>query len=122
MATNKVLEAVRKDGKIKATLSAEITLYADAALEETLAKLGDELRFVLISSEAKVAALADAPADAVETELEGLKVAVAVTEYEKCTRCWHHREEVGKREAHPELCDRCISNLPEGEGEQRHFA
>ena len=122
MATNKVLEAVRKDGKIKATLSAEITLYADTALEETLAKLGDELRFVLISSEAKVAALADAPADAVATELDGLKVAVAVSEYEKCTRCWHHREEVGKREAHPELCDRCISNLPEGEGEVRHFA
>ncbi|CUB03908.1 isoleucine--tRNA ligase [Marinomonas fungiae] len=122
MATNKVLEAVRKDGKIKATLSAEITLYADTALGETLAKLGDELRFVLISSEAKVAALADAPADAVATELDGLKVAVAVSEYEKCTRCWHHREEVGKREAHPELCDRCISNLPEGEGEVRHFA
>ncbi|MBJ7552406.1 isoleucine--tRNA ligase [Marinomonas ostreistagni] len=122
MATNKVLETVRKDGKIKASLSAEITLYADAALEETLAKLGDELRFVLISSEAKVASLADAPADAVATELEGLKVVVAVTEYEKCTRCWHHREEVGKREAHPELCDRCISNLPEGEGEERHFA
>ena len=122
MATNKVLEAARKEGKIKASLSAEITLYADEALVETLSKLDDELRFVLISSEAKVAALVDAPADAVETELEGLKVAVAVTENEKCTRCWHHRPEVGKREAHPELCDRCISNLPEGEGEERHFA
>lgn len=122
MATNKVLEAARKEGKIKASLSAEITLYADEALVETLSKLDDELRFVLISSEAKVAALVDAPANAVETELEGLKVAVAVTENEKCTRCWHHRPEVGKREAHPELCDRCISNLPEGEGEERHFA
>ena len=122
MATNKVLEAARKEGKIKASLSAEITLYADEALVETLSKLDDELRFVLISSEAKVAALVDAPADAVDTELKGLKVAVAVTENEKCTRCWHHRPEVGKREAHPELCDRCISNLPEGEGEERHFA
>ena len=122
MATNKVLEAARKEGKIKASLSAEITLYADEALVETLSKLDDELRFVLISSEAKVASLADAPAEAVETELEGLKVAVAVTENEKCSRCWHHRPEVGKREAHPELCDRCISNLPEGEGEERHFA
>ncbi|MGB2063800.1 isoleucine--tRNA ligase [Marinomonas gallaica] len=122
MATNKVLEAVRKEGKIKASLSAEITLYCDAELQATLSKLGDELRFVLISSEANVASLADAPADAAETELAGLKVAVLVSEKEKCVRCWHHREEVGKRESHPELCDRCISNLPEGEGEQRHFA
>ncbi|MFD1382585.1 isoleucine--tRNA ligase [Rhodanobacter aciditrophus] len=122
MATNKVLEAARKDGKIKASLSAEITLYCDAKLEETLAKLGEELRFVLISSEAKVAPLAEAPADAVASELEGLKVVVKVTEHNKCARCWHHREEVGKREAHPELCDRCISNLPEGEGEERHYA
>ena len=122
MAANKVLEAVRKEGKIKASLSAEITLYCDAELQATLSKLGDELRFVLISSEANVASLADAPADAAETELAGLKVAVLVSEKEKCVRCWHHREEVGKRESHPELCDRCISNLPEGEGEQRHFA
>ncbi|SBT18419.1 Isoleucine--tRNA ligase [Marinomonas gallaica] len=122
MATNKVLEAVRKEGKIKASLSAEITLYCDAELQATLSKLGDELRFVLISSEANVASLADAPADVAETELAGLKVAVLVSEKEKCVRCWHHREEVGKRESHPELCDRCISNLPEGEGEQRHFA
>ncbi|MCO4786948.1 MAG: isoleucine--tRNA ligase [Marinomonas atlantica] len=122
MATNKVLEAVRKEGKIKASLSAEITLYCDAELQATLSKLGDELRFVLISSEANVASLADAPENAAETELAGLKVAVLVSEKEKCVRCWHHREEVGKRESHPELCDRCISNLPEGEGEQRHFA
>ena len=122
MATNKVLEAVRKEGKIKASLSAEITLYCDAELQTTLAQLGDELRFVLISSEAKVASIGDAPSDAVDTELVGLKVAVVVSDSAKCARCWHHREEVGTREAHPELCDRCIANLPEGEGEERLFA
>jgi isoleucyl-tRNA synthetase len=122
MATNKVLENARKDGKLKASLSAEITLFCDAELEATLAKLGDELRFVLISSEAKVAPITAAGEDAVASDLEGLKVAVVVSEHGKCVRCWHHREEVGQREAHPELCDRCISNLPEGEGEVRHFA
>lgn len=122
MATNKVLENARKDGKIKASLSAEITLYCDGELHAALQNLGEELRFVLISSDAKVASLADAPAEAEVSELPGLKVAVAVSEHEKCVRCWHHREEVGKREAHPELCDRCISNLPEGDGEKRQFA
>ena len=122
VATNKVLEAARSEGKMKASLSAEITLYCDDALQTTLGRLDDELRFVLIASEVNVLPLADAPADAVATDLDSLKVHVALSEHTKCVRCWHHREEVGQREAHPELCDRCISNLPDGEGEQRLYA
>lgn len=122
VATNKVLEAARSEGKMKASLSAEITLYCDEALQTTLNRLGDELRFVLIASEVKVLSLSEAGSDAVATDLDGLKVHVELSKYNKCVRCWHHREEVGKREAHPELCDRCISNLPDGEGEQRLYA
>ena len=122
VATNKVLEAARNDGKIKASLSAEITLYCDDTLHNVLNRLGEELRFVLIASDVKVLPLADASEDAVNSELAGLKVSVITSANEKCVRCWHHREEVGKREAHPELCDRCISNLPDGEGEQRLYA
>ncbi|TDO97177.1 isoleucine--tRNA ligase [Marinomonas balearica] len=122
VATNKVLEAARNDGKIKASLSAEITLFCDDNLKSLLDKLGEELRFVLIASDVKVQPLSEATENAVESELEGLKVAVVISSSEKCVRCWHHREEVGKHEAHPELCDRCVSNLPEGEGEQRLYA
>lgn len=122
VATNKVLEAARSEGKMKASLSAEITLYCDEVLQTTLNRLGDELRFVLIASEVKVLPLSEAGSDAVATDLDGLKVHVELSKYNKCVRCWHHREEVGKREAHPELCDRCISNLPDGEGEQRLYA
>ncbi|SBS30885.1 Isoleucine--tRNA ligase [Marinomonas spartinae] len=122
VATNKVLEAARNEGKMKASLSAEITLYCDDSLQTTLNRLGDELRFVLIASDVKVLPLDQAGEGAVETDLAGLKVHVELSKYAKCVRCWHHREEVGKREAHPELCDRCISNLPDGEGEQRLYA
>ena len=122
VATNKVLEAARSEGKIKASLSAEITLYCDDALTANLNVLGDELRFVLIASNVTVKPLAQAGDDAVESEMEGLKVSVQLSEKAKCVRCWHHREEVGQREAHPELCDRCISNLPDGEGEKRLYA
>ncbi|AEF56316.1 isoleucine--tRNA ligase [Marinomonas posidonica] len=122
VAANKVLEAARNDGKIKASLSADITLYCDDALQGVLDRLGEELRFVLIASDVKVLPLAQAPADAVDSELPGLKVSVVTSSNEKCVRCWHHREEVGKRETHPELCDRCISNLPDGEGEERLYA
>lgn len=117
---NKVLEATRREEKIGASLQAEVTLYASATLAADLAKLGDELRFVLITSTAQVSTEA-APADAVQTELAGLSVQVVASTAAKCGRCWHHRHDVGADAAHAELCLRCVSNV-EGEGEQRAFA
>ncbi|ABI40028.1 Isoleucyl-tRNA synthetase [Shewanella sp. MR-4] len=118
---NKVIEQARRDKRIGGSLEAEVTLFADAALTEQLTHIGDELRFVLLTSEAKVLPLADATSDAVETELASLKLVVNATTAEKCERCWHHREEVGKIEAHPTLCHRCVTNI-EGDGEVRLFA
>ena len=117
---NKVLEAARRDEKIGASLQAEVTLYASEALAADLAKLSDELRFVLITSTAQVSTQA-APADAVQTELAGLSVQVAASTAAKCGRCWHHRHDVGADSTHPDLCLRCVSNV-EGDGEQRAFA
>lgn len=119
-AVNKALEDARKEGVIGGGLEAEVTLFADDKLTEVLAKLGDELRFVLITSRADIKPLADVE-NAAETELAGLKVAVAKSEYEKCERCWHRREDVGTHEEHKDLCGRCVDNV-EGEGEQRQFA
>lgn len=118
---NKVIEQARRDKRIGGSLEAEVTLFADAALTEQLTHIGDELRFVLLTSEVKVLPLADATSDAVETELVSLKLVVNATTAEKCERCWHHREEVGTIEAHPTLCHRCVTNI-EGDGEVRLFA
>lgn len=118
---NKVIEQARRDKRIGGSLEAEVTLFADAALTEQLTHIGDELRFVLLTSEAKVLPLADTTSDAVETELVSLKLVVNATTAEKCERCWHHREEVGTIEAHPTLCHRCVTNI-EGDGEVRLFA
>jgi len=123
-AVDRELEKVRKDGRIGASLAAEVDIYCDGALKESLDQLGDELRFVLITSEARVHALDEATDDAVKTELEdGTALAVQVTpsEHEKCDRCWHHRADVGANPDHPELCGRCVENV-EGSGEERHFA
>jgi len=122
VATNKVLEAARNEGKVKASLSAEIVLYCERDLASTLNELGDELRFVLIASNVKVLPFSEASENAVITEIDGLKVAVTLSENTKCVRCWHHREEVGNNEVHPELCERCINNLPDGKGEVRLYA
>lgn len=118
---NKVIEQARRDKRVGGSLEAEVTLFADATLTEQLTHIGDELRFVLLTSEAKVLPLVDATSDAVETELASLKLVVNATTAEKCERCWHHREEVGTIEAHPTLCHRCVTNI-EGDGEVRLFA
>ncbi|MGL4895585.1 isoleucine--tRNA ligase [Shewanella sp.] len=118
---NKVIEQARRDKRLGGSLEAEVTLYADATLAEQLTHIGAELRFVLLTSEAKVLPLAAATADAVDTELASLKLVVASSTAEKCERCWHHREEVGSIEAHPTLCTRCVTNI-EGDGEVRQFA
>ena len=118
---NKVIEQARRDKRIGGSLEAEVSLYADADLAAALGKVGDELRFVLLTSKVEVLPLADATSDAVETELGSLKLIVASSTAEKCERCWHHREEVGTIEAHPTLCTRCVTNI-EGDGEIRLFA
>lgn len=120
-AVNKALEDARSAGQIKGSLATEVTLFADEELEALINRLGNELRFVLLTSAAEVKPLAEA-GNAAETELKGLKVAVAGSEHAKCGRCWHLNEEVGKHEEHPELCGRCVSNLEDGVGEQRQFA
>ncbi|MCE8033926.1 isoleucine--tRNA ligase [Billgrantia tianxiuensis] len=123
-AVNKCLEDARNAKVIKGSLAAEVTLFVDDELHATLAKLGEELRFVMLTSEVRLAPLAEGQdIDGAEaTELAGLKVAVAASSHQKCERCWHHREDVGSHAEHPDLCGRCISNLPEGAGETRHYA
>ncbi|MGB0664886.1 MAG: isoleucine--tRNA ligase [Pontibacterium sp.] len=118
-AVNKVLESQRSAGVIGSSLEAEVTLVCTPELAESLQKLGDELRFVLITSAAQVTT--ESNADAVATDVAGLAVLVAKADAEKCSRCWHHRTDVGQNEEHSELCGRCVENVA-GEGETRHFA
>jgi isoleucyl-tRNA synthetase len=119
-AVNKVLEGAKKEGLVGGSLATEVTLFCDESLMSSLLKLGDELRFVLISSAARLAPLSAAN-EAVATDVDGLQVRVAASEGEKCSRCWHHREEVGQSLEHPELCFRCIDNV-DGNGEVRFYA
>jgi len=119
-AVNKCMEDARGEKLIKASLAAEVVLFVDQEHQADLERLGDELRFVLITSAAELKPLADA-GDARATDIEGLKVAVRASSHTKCARCWHHREDVGSDAAHPELCGRCVENVA-GAGEVRHYA
>ncbi|MEH6637802.1 MAG: isoleucine--tRNA ligase [Porticoccaceae bacterium] len=120
-ALNKTLEVARNDGGIKGSLDANVVLYASDELQQVLTKLGDELRFVLITSSAEVLPLQQAGSEAMETVVEGLKVVLNLASDDKCVRCWHRRPSVSTIAEHPELCDRCVTNV-DGDGEVRRFA
>jgi len=105
----KAMEAVRSAGGIGSSLQAEVAMIAPAEDAATLASLGDDLKFVLISSAAHVI-----PGDR-------LQVTVTASTKPKCERCWHQHDSVGQNTDHPGWCQRCISNV-DGEGEVRAYA
>ncbi|WP_368648578.1 isoleucine--tRNA ligase [Castellaniella ginsengisoli] len=107
---NKDIETVRTEGKVGASLQAEVTVAAQAEDLALLHSLEDDLKFVFITSAAQAVAGDDA-----------LQITVQATQHPKCGRCWHHRADVGRDPAHPELCGRCVDNL-HGDGETRAHA
>ncbi|GAA6184194.1 isoleucine--tRNA ligase [Aliiglaciecola sp. NS0011-25] len=118
---NRALEQQRKEGKLGASLEAQVTLYAGKELAAKLLQLQDELRFVLITSTAKVVEASAKPDNAIGTEIADLWLEIVKSEDAKCVRCWHHRADVGTDQTHPELCHRCVDNV-EGAGESRQYA
>ncbi|EMJ4842813.1 TPA: isoleucine--tRNA ligase [Morganella morganii] len=118
---NKVLEQARADKLIGGSLEAAVTLYADDALAAQLNRLGNELRFVLLTSQADVKPLSAVPESAVNSELDGLRIGFGKAEGSKCPRCWHYATDIGQDSEHPELCGRCVTNVA-GNGEERKFA
>ncbi|MCX8016789.1 MAG: isoleucine--tRNA ligase [Rhodocyclaceae bacterium] len=108
----KKIEAVRSTGAIGASLQAEVEIRAGSECHDVLAALGEDLKFVLICSQATVV-----PAASTE-------IIVTPSPHQKCARCWHYRADVGQHAQaaeHPQLCGRCVANLF-GAGEARRFA
>jgi isoleucyl-tRNA synthetase len=118
------LERLRVAGEIGAPLQAELDVYCTDAQFARLDALGEELRFLMITSRARVQRADSAPAGAVEASSVpggGVWVRVQRTGAAKCVRCWHHVDDVGQSGEHPELCGRCIGNIS-GTGETRWYA
>jgi isoleucyl-tRNA synthetase len=108
-AVQKELETLRQGGKIGSSLQANVAIGAPGDDYDALASLGDDLRFVLITSTATVA------------RADALSIQVTPSADAKCERCWHYRSDVGTDGGHPTLCGRCVANLF-GSGERRASA
>jgi len=116
-AVNKELEALRVAAGIGASLDAEVDLYLGAELYDLLEPVQDELRFFLITSEARIHRDTERDENAVHHQLpsthDDLWIRVGASEHDKCVRCWHRRPDLG--------CGRCAENVV-GRGEARRFA
>jgi isoleucyl-tRNA synthetase len=108
-AVNKDIETLRETGQVGASLQAEVTLTVPAEEFALLSSLGDDLKFVFITS--AITLIADS----------AQSISVTASNGTKCERCWHYRSDIGVDAAHPTLCGRCTSNLY-GTGENRVFA
>lgn len=97
----KVLEPMRAQGQIGASLEAHIRIQADPHCLDTWLLVADELRFLLITGSVTVEA---------NTEAKTV-VHAQPTQFAKCPRCWHHQADVGLNQEHPQLCGRCVNNL-----------
>jgi len=106
---NKDIEALRADGKVGASLQASVNLQVGPEDHALLASLGNDLKFVFITSQLNL------------QEGTELLAKVSVSQDTKCERCWHYSPDVGVNPSHPTLCGRCDSNL-HGAGEKRLFA
>jgi isoleucyl-tRNA synthetase len=109
--SNMSIERHRERGLVGSSLQAEVDIYTAEPHFDALAKLGDDLRLVLLTSRATVHKGASSE----------LRIEVTPSTHKKCDRCWHYRADVGADAKHPTICGRCVSNLF-GDGEPRKYA
>ena len=121
------LEEARAKGEIGSSLDADVVIACTDPLAAKLNRLGDELRFVLITSSASVRPPSEflppkfPNIDSIAATSDSPQFYISSSSHSKCARCWHRRPDVGSDHQHPELCSRCVSNV-DGPGETRVFA
>ena len=106
------LEDTRAKGEIGSSLAAVVEMRVNAEDYTLLKSIGDDLRLVMITSEAHALQVQDSAEEL---------IAVTPSVHPKCERCWHYRQDIGRSAEHPTLCSRCVSNLF-GSGEVRRYA
>lgn len=108
----KAIEHEREAGHVGSSLQAEIHIQASSPDAALLKSLGEDLKFITITSSATVEEKSD---------ISEIVVSVKSSAHQKCGRCWHYRDDVGHDPQHPDLCGRCTTNLF-GSGEERQVA
>jgi len=119
------LEKLREAGTIGAPLEAEVDVYALPDHAARYKAVGEELRFLTITSGARVHVVQAEPEGAVVAEagsavIPGVWLKVRRSGGNKCVRCWHLTDDIGADAEHPELCLRCAGNVGVRPEHRRH--
>lgn len=92
------LEDLRKNKIIGSNLDASLTLTLPDKYQEAVKALNSPREFFIVSQ--------------VNIEQGNqLNIQVEKAKGEKCVRCWHFSEEIGKNKEHPTICPKCIEAL-----------
>ena len=107
----KALESARAEKRIGHPLDAAVTLSAGGELYDALEPFADDLRSLLIVSQASL--VRDQALDTAfrSEEPGGLAIQVTSASGEKCERCWVHDTTVGSYNEQPTICHRCKDAL-----------
>jgi len=105
---NQSIENMRSENNIKGSLDSIVTLHLEDEDYSLLQKIGKELHFIFISTDAQI------------KKADSFSIEISVSDDPKCSRCWHRCKSVGTIKGHEEACSRCVENI-ENDGELRHF-
>ncbi len=95
---SRLLEDMRKEKKIGASLEAQVHITASGEDYKILQKYNEFLcEFFIVSK----VVLSEGP----------LQIGVATAPGEKCPRCWYYSENTGTHADHPALCPKCTGAL-----------
>ena len=107
----KALETARVNKTIGHSLDAQVTLWAEKELFESLREYENELAMLFIVSKTLLRRADEEPSAEAVSGLAGLKIGVSHAPGVKCERCWMHDVSVGESDRHPTICKRCETAL-----------
>ncbi len=93
----KVLEPMRAEKAIGASLEASVTIHAEGETLACLQGMKDLREFLIVSQ--------------VELKSGTYKIEARKADGEKCVRCWVYSAEISTNEKHPGVCPKCVEAL-----------
>ena len=108
---SKAIELARQNKVVGHSLDACVKIFAPEKLRKFLEDYNEEMRALLIVSQADIVDKDESKDSYQSSEFEGLKIWVSKARGKKCERCWIYDETVGMDDNQPTVCKRCLENL-----------
>ena len=103
------MQSLMNENLFKNPLHTHVTFFTNDEIADVIMMFRvDGIGSIVGASDGFWNTLDKVPLEAVQTELDGMKMIVKVVDYNKCERCYKLMPEVGKNKWFPDLCERCV--------------